>query len=253
MHRPAITAFATALVLAMGCTKTDPLPPNNGSTSSGTLQLVIEPRWGEASFDRDSIYLNVLDHRVLVQALRCYFGDASLIGSNGSSHEVFDIDLVDLINGPVTRSYAVPSGSYSGFSVGIGVPPDLNASDPVTFANDHPLSVSNGTYWTWATAYRFVMFDGRYGTDPNAVGTPPGQFSIHTGLDTCYRVSTFDGLSIDVPGSGSAELRVLLHVDRIFHADGDTLDLSVDNQSHGENVELSVRISDLFQKALEVE
>ena len=118
----------------------------------------------------------------------------------------------------------------------------------------HPLSVSNGTYWTWATGYRFVMFDGRYDTDPNSTGAPMSLFSIHTGMEPCYRVRDLDfAAPFTVVGGDTTELVLRFEVDRFFHDNGVVIDLAVDHQAHGDNLTLAMRFTDNVVNSIVVE
>lgn len=99
--------------------------------------------------------------------------------------------------------------------------------------------------------YRFVMFDGRYDTEPGGTGTPPYQFSLHAGRDECYRERTIPA-ALSITDGGNTELVLNVDLSRFF-TDGDqVLDLSQNPQVHGEVQTMSqaMRLSDLAVKAI---
>jgi hypothetical protein len=100
-------------------------------------------------------------------------------------------------------------------------------------------------FWTWASLYRFVVFDGRYDTLPGA-GPLPFLFSLHTGLDTCYREVHHHGTFVLTAGD-TLELVLNIDIDRFFHSSSDTLKLNETPQWHGEaaDLETGLRLSDM--------
>ncbi|MCC6576329.1 MAG: hypothetical protein IT228_03205 [Flavobacteriales bacterium] len=230
-------AFAVALLA--GCHK-----PYGTDGPQGHVRFKVEATWEGQPLQAGSVHLNVSNYRTQVEQLKVYLAELRLTGPGGAS-ELTEIALFDALNGGTQRVYAAEAGTYSDLHLGLGVPAALNASDPVLYPVGHPLSVSNGTYWTWATGYRFVMFDGRYDTDPNGTGVPTSLFSIHTGMDPCYRVTDLHfAAPFTVNGGDTTDLVLRLEVDRFFHNSLDTIDLAVDHQAHGENMPLAMRFSD---------
>jgi len=190
---------------------------------------------------------------VQVELLKLYLAEVRLTGPSGAA-PLMDITLLNAFGTGGAPVLPVASGSYIGFHFGLGVPPELNASDPVLYPVGHPLSVSNGTYWTWATGYRFVMFDGRYDTDPDGTGAPLSLFSIHTGMAPCYQVRDMDLATPFVVEPGdTTDLVLQLAVERFFTSATDTIDLAVDNQSHGENMPLALRFTENVLNSITVE
>jgi hypothetical protein len=84
-------------------------------------------------------------------------------------------------------------------SFGLGVPEDMNAMDPTTFATSHPLSSAFAMYWTWASKYRFIKAEGRFNASGDLSDAANNEGIIwHTGTDPLYRTKTIE---IDVrPG-----------------------------------------------------
>lgn len=238
-----------ALAVLTGCDDHEPDPYTPPPAPSSGVRLIVKPMWEGAAFDKYTVYHNVMDYRVQVQMLKLYLSDIELLTS-GDPQALSDIELFRLTDGPDTVDLDMAPGSYTGLRFGIGVPAGVNHGDPTSYAADHPLSTSNGMHWTWAEGYRFVVFDGRFDTDPNATGLLPGLFSIHTGLDTCYREVEFGGLPVVVVSGSRTEVELTIDLARFFYTASDTIDLAVDNQSHGTNVQLATRISDCIEAAV---
>lgn len=247
MNMRTAIAIVFPVLLLSGCER-DP-----DAFGAGTLRLTIVPTWAGGEFTPEDTYVDVRDHRVQVQLLKMYLGEFTAMGPEGATL-LKDIDLVELTDGPVSREWSLEPGTYGGLRFGVGVPEALNHTDPVLYPNEHPLSVSNGMYWTWATMYRFVIFEGRFDSVPTGVGVPPFLFSIHTGQDTCYRgveLST----QFTIPPYAVTELRLEVDLSRFFFDDTDTLDLSENNQAHGEidQLDVALLLSDLVQGSFTLE
>lgn len=240
--------LSSTVLFTTGCRKDRPV----GGAGVGELELIVEAKWGDEPFTVGTPHVNITNYRVLVDMLRLYLAEIELVGAGNEL--LSDIELFNLGVAPQVRSYQVPAGTWTALRMGIGVPSELNFSDPALYAQGHPLSVSNGTYWTWTTGYRFVIFDGRYDVDPEGTGTVLPVFSIHPGLDTCYTVVQRNAPQPIVVRAGeTTQLRVEFDVSRFFHSPVDTLDLAVDNQAHGDNIQLATRFMDLVSGAITLE
>ncbi len=231
-------ARGTFLLLGMvgvlvSCRKDEEVvEPPAPTTPKAFVRLTVAPMWDGVPFDKNVIYTNISDERIEVQLLKFYLGDVGLYGAAGDTTPVFDVDLFPVVNGPVVRTYKVAPGSFEGLHLGLGVPAALNGEDPVMWSADHPLSVTNGMYWTWATMYRFVIFDGRYDTVASNTGTPPYQFSIHTGRNACYFTRDL-ALPTTLVADDTLDLRLELDVSRFFYSSTDTLYMATEAQQHG--------------------
>ncbi len=58
---------------------------------------------------------------------------------------------------------AVPAGHYCGLIFQIGLPEDINHSNPAQYAAGHPLNpLVNQLHWSWQGGYVFLALEGRY-------------------------------------------------------------------------------------------
>lgn len=250
-----LALFAIVLV---SCKKDKPDPDPDPIDPAGqtTLRIKINAFYENEPLVFGQTYHNISNYRVNVTDLRMYLAHIYGVRSGGETVSFSDIEFANLTNGEVTLSLGtVPSGNYSEFGFGLGVPEEMNSpANPnfsiAVFSSDHPLSQNNGMYWTWQTGYRFVIFDGKYDTDPDGTGLLIPGYSFHTGKDESYRNVVFPNASFTVEANKQNTVYLDLHVDRFYYSETDTIDLAVHNQSHGSNQELSDRVSDIITQAI---
>ena len=243
-----VLPIAALLVLA-GCRVDPSVEP---VVPSQVLKITFRPVWNGPDFDKQNVYLSAANERVLIQQVKFYVSPIALAGDTNVT--VSEAELLDLTNGPEVRWMRAPLGSYDSLRYGLGVPQYLNHRDITLVVPPDPLDFSQGMYWTWATMYRFMIFEGRYDTDPSGSGTPPYQFSLHTGRDESYR-DRMILLPLELTADDTAEIVLDVDIARFF-TDGDqVLDLSQGPQSHGESQSLpqSQKLSDLAVKAINPE
>lgn len=245
-----IIAAGVALPLA-GCRVDPPVPPmppvlppvdTLAQDTTGVLRITLVPTWEGEPFQRFTEYRDHNDYRVTVELLKMYFGDMRLIAGDDTL-AVKDVDLFVIDNGPVSLEWAVTAGSWTKFRAGLGVPAALNYADPANYGPGHPLSVSNGTYWTWATGYRYVMFEGRYDTDPQGTGPLIASYSIHPGMEPSYLEFELQPVGgIVVEAEQVTELVVGVAIEGFLHTDQYSIDLATENSAHGNNLPLQWKL-----------
>lgn len=246
---------AVLLTSTTGCREDDPIPPSTPipGTPSGRLKLRMVAEWENAPLAFYTEYRNISDYRTTVEMLKLYFGELRLMANTDSS-SVASVAYFDLEGGRDTASWSVPAGTYTALHCGLGVPEDLNHSDPAHYAHDHPLSINNGTHWNWNTGYRFVLFEGRYSPDPASTGPLLNAFSLHTGLDTAYTgLQLVPAQPIVIAQGATTELVVRVAVDRFFHGTAGTVDLATENSAHGSNLELNMKLTALMAASIHVD
>lgn len=243
--RPFLLAGLAAAALLSACHKGSAVDPEG----QGAVRLSVIPIWNGAPFDRMQVYLNAADQREQIQLVKFYLARMTLVAPD-VEHELFDADLFNITNGPETRILPVPAGDYQQLRFGLGLPPDLNHTDIATVPVNDPLGNNSGMYWTWATMYRFLLFEGRFDNDPQATGLLPFQFSWHTGLDTLYRERDLP-LALEVPAGDTVDLPLYVDLARFTTDGADTLSFADIAQFHGEvqSLPLGIRIADLEQGA----
>jgi hypothetical protein len=238
------------LLLFSGCLKEDPQVPAPPATPVAFVKLSLEPRWNGGPFDKTNTYLTAANERVLIQLVKFFLSGIRLKGASGE-HVLSTAELIEITNGADARVFKVAPGSSDSLLFGLGLPVELNHADISSIDPTTPLGNNTGMYWTWNTMYRFLLFDGRYDTDPNGTGVPPYLFSIHTGRDECYREGR---LALPLTTTANDTSTIVLQVDlaRFFTDGSAVLDLSQGPQSHGEvqGLPIAEELSDLAVKAI---
>ncbi|HKL02145.1 MAG TPA: MbnP family protein [Cryomorphaceae bacterium] len=202
------------------------------------LIMTFDPRYEGVEIEIGDRIENLHGYPVEVTDMKFYISNMKLHLFNGNSIVLSDIELLDIRENKRALEFMVPSDSYSGISFDLGVPPNLNGTQNPDFMTsiydpNHPLSESNGMYWTWQSGYRFFSFEGRCDTVPNVGEVLPLTFAFHTGTDTLFRsLPTFpEEVSLEPD-----EIKVVpfaIDVDSIFASATDTLDLKYERQFHG--------------------
>ena len=249
-----VSVLATGVALLVGCQKNSELPatPMDGTGSSQPkVRLTLVPEWHGAPFALGTEYRDAAGHRLQVDRLKLYWGDIAFMGEDGPV-PVKDVVLFDLKE-PSTVELNVPAGTYHALHAGLGVPEAINLTDPLTRAREHPLSMAQGTYWSWASGYRFVTFEGRYDRGTGDSAPLDKMFVLHTGMDNCYTPFQLSASTpIVVQNDQVTEVVVRVAVDRFFHSGSGTLDLAVKDQLHGDDLALGTKLSDHVARSFSI-
>ena len=144
---------------------------------------------GEQFVLNDTLYEDYLGRKYRVELLKFYLSNWALEKQDGSMVSFGTVNLVDYSSENTLNIDAIiDTGLYVNLHFGVGLDPLMNASDPADFESSNPLSIAQNTYWSWASKYKFFMFEGRVdtlgGQDPDVI------FSYHSGFDTLYREIT---------------------------------------------------------------
>lgn len=247
MHRS--LGAALLALLFWGCGK----GPTEGPAQAGVLRLVVVPEWEGEPLQFFTEYREHMDRRVTVELLKMYFGEVQLTNAGGAV-DLGDVLYLDLSNGPVAFQWAVDAGDHTAVTAHLGVPEALNYSDPSAYGAGHPLNVNNGTYWTWATGYRFAMFEGRYDLDPASTAPLVNAFVFHPGREFCYLPLTFAPQGgIEVLAGDTTEVRVRVDVSNFFSSPSGSIDLATENQDHGGVPALALKMATNIQQSMSVE
>jgi len=170
------------------------------------------------------------------QLFQFYLSDIQLVKSRSanSTQDLSDIELVsfgeiynltDAQQGISIKVDNIPPGTYEGIQFGIGVSPDLNATQPGDYDPPHPL---DGHYWSWATGYVFTKIEGI--ADKDSDGTFEEKLTFHIGKDENYRTK-FIPQTIEISDNSEIHLKVDLH-QMLVKANGDFLDFRKTSQDH---------------------
>jgi hypothetical protein len=143
--------------------------------------------------------------------IQMYLSGLSVLGSDDLMHLFPQSEyLIDPNSEPLPFSLAdgvTPQIWYGN----VGVDPLLNDSTgdlaiPAwEYPNNHPLSATQGMYWSWKPGYIFMKLEGRIDLDNDGQYLSAGEtFSLHPGLSPLYTP-----LTINAAGQGSQNRLVL--------------------------------------------
>lgn len=246
-----ILGVLSFFLVLTGCNK-----DNDEQVGSSTLNVEVEFYYGEEDFNINQLYsYDSLDYILKIENLKMYLANLQLLDADGASHLLSEVTFINAADSINRFSFSIPAVQYTELLYSVGVPTSLNgttneAFDAALYDPNHPLSLSNGMYWTWNTGYRFVLIDGRCNTNPTEDDEFETLVSIHTGKDYCYRSSS-KAMSFFAIEEGMNTIKLSVDVKAFFSSDTDLIDLAVDNQSHGTNESLANRVSDNVIKALD--
>jgi len=238
----------------VSCRRDSPVqPPPVDAPSGAVLRINVVPEWEEQPFQDFTEYLAPGDYRFQVELLRFYLSGIKLVNGEGEQ-TISTVQLLDMGNGPFHIDLTVPEGSWYGLHAGLGLPNDLNYTNAALYGDGHPMSVNTGMYWSWATGYKFVLFDGRYNPDPLSTTALLAPFSVHTGMDTCYtEVDLFPALPFSTTKGETTEVTLRVAVDGFLQTPEETINLPAENQSHGANYPLALKLTRNVKRSLRLE
>ncbi len=103
--------------------------------------------------DGDSVYFTLINY---------YISDVEIMDKDGNAAiEVKDVTLVDLSD-PTTFefNYTLEADAYKNPSFTVGLTDNRNATDPSSYASNHPMSLNRSMYWLMAEAYIYLKVEG---------------------------------------------------------------------------------------------
>ncbi|MCS5664107.1 MAG: hypothetical protein NZ604_07465 [Flavobacteriales bacterium] len=185
---------------------------------------------GEQFVLNDTLYEDYLGRKYRVELLKFYLSNWALEKQDGSMVSFGAVNLVDYSSKNTLNIDAIiDTGVYVNLHFGVGLDSLMNASDPADFESSNPLSVAQNTYWSWASKYKFFMFEGRVdtlgGQDPNVI------FSYHSGFDTLYREITLPLQDLFITSEADS---IVLQMDlaRVVKGDAGVVDFVDEPFSH---------------------
>ena len=218
--------------------------------TTGELTVAFQLKNGSTALSMGDSYTDTDGNTVKVERCKFFVNNVSLIASDNSLVPVTDIELIDFEEGETSFSMNVEPGTYTGLSFYVGVDSALNATDPATYESSHPLSTFNDMYWTWATMYRFVIYEGK--ADPAGGSNFTENFVYHTGTNALYSDEVQVTQAINLAAGGSATQNITINANKVFHGTTDVIDVTTDNNTHTmDDMPLAVRFMDNFVDALE--
>lgn len=136
-----------------------------------------------------------------------------------SPPKILDIGFVDFDGvddtaeaeaGVVVSVEDLLEGNYKSIELGLGVPPDLNATKESDYPDTHPLG-KESHYWTAWGSYIFTMINGKVDSDGDGV-FDDSSVLYHLGSDAVYRtVDLYQEFSVKEGDTTRLTLTIDLH------------------------------------------
>jgi len=177
-------------IALLGC---EPWDADDLDPVPGSLSMQVALEWNDEPYAVGDVAEDHLGHPVRIDNLQCYIAPIEFREKDGEWITIDDVFLIDFSEHNPTIVAALPAGSYDAFRMGLGIPPEINTDiDPASYPNDHPLSVlgSAGMFWTWASGYIFVKYEGKFALESGSQLIEP--LSYHCGTDESYRTVLFE-------------------------------------------------------------
>ncbi len=240
----------------MGCSKNDP-GEDTDTTEVVNLTLNFQGVFGDQPLRMyEGTYDYPGDVDLRFQLFQFYLSDIGLLSTkNGQVDTTFisNIDLVsfkdiisedDASKGVSISLSDVPSGTYDGLVMGIGVAPEYNATQPGDYTPPHPL---DDHYWSWARGYVFAKVEGN--ADLDGDGTFEEKLTFHLGENEYYRPVVLNETLVIGPSNREMDFRV--DVERMLSdGQGNYVDFRQVTQDHTNDRDLVRFMMDNLVKAV---
>lgn len=216
-------------------------------TGDNSLQITFAAKANGDDFAlNDSFELAGQGFNYKFELFKFYIANLRLIRDDSTEVLLKDIALIDFwVDKPnLSIISKVDAASYIGIKFGLGVDSINNAKNPNSFLPEHPLSSQQGTYWDMATAYRFLLMEGRLDTVlTDSVTKYNSMFVVHTGTNQLYREKSFSRFLKFTKGDNK-KLTIMLDVDGFLS----NINFKTDHVSHtlGAGFPVAEKITDNF-------
>lgn len=236
--KPFSLLLALALLSMTACGDEEP--------QGNTLELNFSGKYdNEALLLGNTYELN--GDNVAFNVLQFYVSEIALVKDDGTEVEILDIGFLNFYNNHSTSTQAgqetltidgVPDGQYTAIQLGVGVPADLNNTDPSSYKSGHPLSRSE-MYWSWNAGYIFSMIEATLDTSLNAV--PDLFLTYHSGANDLYGTTTLP-INLEIIEGQTASLNLSLDAKQIFMPNGEFYDVINNPQSHTDGAKFQIAL-----------
>lgn len=218
--------FFTLLAFA-SCKKDEAIPEI--TEPAGTLEIRFYPTMNGVPLEANTIFIGPNNRRMLVENFKFYLSGLYL-RTDTDSVLIKDVSLIDLVSANKTLKLAVKPGIYKALRYAVGLTPEQNGTnnpnfDEAQFPIDHPQSIYNGMYWSWASGYIFSKIEGKLDTSATQNQTPTFTWFYHSGLDVLYSPGSISDLSIELKDKETTVLDLAIEVNDVFRQPGDTINM----------------------------
>lgn len=233
---------------------------------TGTLELVFKGTFGNEPlymFDRSYDYRG--DAAIKWQLFQFYLSDLELLapGSVTENRMLSPIETVnfgdiqseeDALAGYALRFNDIQTGTYSGLQFGLGVSPELNATQPSDYTPSEPLAQIS-SYWEAASSYIFTKIEGNADLDNDGqFGEENEKITYHLGSNELFQKRT---LPANIEIRDNETTRLVVNVDLLKAlentAEGTFIDFRQTPRDHHKNPDVyNFVITQLRESAISI-
>lgn len=227
----------SSLLLAASCGKEKTIP-----IDTAKLNLSFRATYGGETLLIQEKNYNYLGNPIRFSNINFYIADLVAVNDDGET-ELSEIQFISLTDshktaidaeqGTVMSFSNVPVGTYNQLKFGVGVPADLNKTNPSDYSTTHPLGADNsGEYWEAWDSYIFAKIEGQYDVNGDGFDANDISFAYHIGgRPDLYKPIELDN-NLLLKAGETTDLVFELDVERLFKQDqGDPITLSAHDPS----------------------
>jgi hypothetical protein len=200
--------FITVMCFLLNSCVDSTSPNNNAATIE--LDVKFNPIINGTTVSLGKYYALKGTDSILIERLDFYVNQFGLKSSQEfKSDSVF---LCSLSNNSKTfgfKSNSIPSNIDTALFF-LGLNDFVNHADPNKYPPTHSLSSYQNMSWTWASGYRYIVFEGKIKTSTGLLS-----YSFHTGL--AYKNFARIAVNKTLNSSVKNELNLALNIDKIFY------------------------------------
>lgn len=192
----------------------------------------------------DSIMVERLDFYVESLEIK------SITNKKFLTDSIYLFSMTDNITNFRFKNFPIPS-SVDTLSFLLGLDDFINHADPNKYPQNHNLSSYKNMSWTWASGYRYIVFEGKIKSGNGA----PMSYSFHTGLEYKNMALLFPKKSL--AANSTNDIIVNLNIDKIFYPSNgnNVLYNSGERQAHADAVDgvLTDKVAKNFAAAFSIQ
>ena len=231
----------------LGCDKPEPVIEEPAAVPTLNFSVVPEGNanisilLNESFFVNDSVELKISDFNFYLTnlAVQNELGEWTII------QESWLMSLYENQTGFQVKNEVLRNAKKIRFN--IGVPAEINHSDPSQYPNSSAYSIQGGKgmHWGWETGYKFLIIDGKAKLPGDTAFNT--NVSLHAGTDTLLRKVEYDIANLNFADVKPPYLVMRVSLSEAF----DNIDLSTENQSHtGSDIVTVTKLMNNFVTAI---
>jgi hypothetical protein len=222
----------------------------NNTASIFELDIKFNPTSNGSTVSLGKYYLLKGTDSILVERLDFYVDRLGL--KSNTSFQTDSVFLFSLGSGSKTfgfKSNKIPS-KIDTLQFHLGLDDFINHADPNKYPASHSLSTYKNMSWTWASGYRYVVFEGKIKTSTGLLS-----YSFHTGLAYKNYAYLFPAKTLSTASKN--EISLALNIDKIFYPSGgsNVLYNNGELQAHADaaDAELTNKVAKNFAAAFSIQ